>query len=255
MLVGFPEHAHGRRYNAMAVVRDGRVQQVYRKQTLPNYTVFDEERYFTPGTAPCVFDIEGVACGVIICEDVWFPEPAARAKAAGAQILVVPNGSPYHTRQQVLRREQVDARARECGLPVVYVNRVGGQDELVFDGASFIVDAAGALAQQVPAWHETVAIASFDGASPRHARGSLDPALEPHVYAALVMGVRDYVGKNRFPGVLLGLSGGVDSALTLAVAVDALAWPASRADAAVALQRADQSRRCAGDGRHRRRPL
>ncbi len=149
VLVGFPEQADGRRYNAMAVVRDGRVHQVYRKQILPNYTVFDEERYFTPGDAPCVFDIEGVACGVIICEDVWFPEPAARAKAAGAQILVVPNGSPYHTRQQVLRREQVDARARECGLPVVYVNRVGGQDELVFDGASFIVDATGALAQQV----------------------------------------------------------------------------------------------------------
>jgi NAD+ synthase (glutamine-hydrolysing) len=222
VLVGFPELDAGRRYNAVAVLRDGRVSQVCRKQILPNYTVFDEERYFTPGVAPCVFDHEGVACGLIICEDVWFPEPAARAKAAGAQVLLVPNGSPYHTRQQGLRREQVDARARECGLPIVYVNRVGGQDELVFDGASFVVDARGTLAQQVPAWHETVAIARFDGAVPRPARGSLDPALEPHVYAALVMGVRDYVGKNRFPGVLLGLSGGVDSALTLAVAVDAL---------------------------------
>ena len=222
VLVGFPELDAGRRYNAVAVVREGRVHQVYRKQFLPNYTVFDEERYFTPGQAPCVFDHEGIACGLIICEDVWFPEPAARAKAAGAQLLLVPNGSPYHTRQHVLRREQVDARARECGLPVVYVNRVGGQDELVFDGASFVVDAAGVLAQQVPAWHETVAIARFDGSAPRPARGSLDPALEPHVYEALVMGVRDYVGKNRFPGVLLGLSGGVDSALTLAVAVDAL---------------------------------
>ena len=134
----------------------------------------------------------------------------------------MPNGSPYHTRQHGLRRAQVDARTRETGLPVVYVNRVGGQDELVFDGASFVVDATGALAQQVPAWHETVALAHFDGPVPRHVRGALDAALEPHVYDALVMGVRDYVGKNRFPGVLLGLSGGVDSALTLAVAVDAL---------------------------------
>jgi NAD+ synthetase len=222
VLVGFPERAGARCHNAMAVVRDGRVTQVYRKQNLPNYTVFDEERYFEPGDAPCVFDIEGVRIGLIICEDVWFAEPAARAKAAGAQLLVVPNGSPYHTRQQALRRAQVEARTRECGLPIVYVNRVGGQDELVFDGASFVLDADGALAQQVPAWHETVALVHFDGAAPRHVRGSLDPDVLPHVYDALVMGVRDYVGKNRFPGVLLGLSGGVDSALTLAVAVDAL---------------------------------
>ncbi len=221
-LVGFPERAGGRCYNAVAVMRDGRVAHVYRKQCLPNYTGFDEERYFEPGTEPCVFEVDGVRVGVVICEDIWFPEPAARAKAAGAQVLVVPNGSPYHTHQQALRREQVQARTRECGLPIVYVNRVGGQDELVFDGASFVVDATGALMQQVPAWHEAVAIARFDGATPRHVRGELDAALEPHVYAALVMGVRDYVDKNRFPGVLLGLSGGVDSALTLAVAVDAL---------------------------------
>ncbi|MFO1414026.1 MAG: NAD+ synthase [Burkholderiales bacterium] len=222
LLVGFPERFAGHCRNAVAVIRDGRVADVYRKMYLPNYTVFDEERYFEPGAEPCVFEVDGVRCGVIICEDVWYPEPARRAAAAGAQVLVVPNGSPYHTRQHVLRREQVEARARETGLPVVYVNRVGGQDELVFDGASFVTDADGGLAQQVPAWHETLAIAQFDGARPRHVRGALDPALEPHVYQALVMGVRDYVGKNRFPGVLLGLSGGVDSALTLAVAVDAL---------------------------------
>ena len=222
VLVGFPERAGNRCHNAVAVLRDGGVHAVYRKRNLPNYTVFDEERYFEPGRAPCVFDVDGVRFGVIICEDVWFPEPAAAAAGAGAQVLVVPNGSPYHTRQHALRRAQVDARARETGLPVVYVNRVGGQDELVFDGASFVVDAGGALAQQVPAWHEAVALVAFDGAAPKHVRGGLDPALEPHVYAALVMGVRDYVGKNRFPGVLVGLSGGVDSALTLAVAVDAL---------------------------------
>jgi NAD+ synthetase len=221
-LIGFPERKDGRRHNAMAVVRDGRVAQIYRKACLPNYTVFDEERYFEPGDAPCVFDVEGVRCGVMICEDVWFPEPAARAKAAGAQFIVVPNGSPYHTRQQGLRRAQLGARARETGLPLVYVNRVGGQDELVFDGASFVVDAAGSVVQQVPAWHETIALARFDGAQPIPVRGALDVRLEPHVYHALVTGVRDYVDKNRFPGVLIGLSGGVDSALTLAVAVDAL---------------------------------
>jgi NAD+ synthase (glutamine-hydrolysing) len=221
-VVGFPERHDGMRHNALAVLRDGRVAAIYRKQHLPNYTVFDEDRYFAPGTAPCVFDVDGVRCGVIVCEDCWFADPAAEARKAGAQLIIVPNGSPYHTTQRAARRAQVEARVRENGLPFVYVNRVGGQDELVFDGASFVMDAAGVVAQQLPAWHETVAIAEFDGAQPRHVRGDLDSTLEPNVYQALVMGVRDYVGKNGFPGVLLGLSGGVDSALTLAIAVDAL---------------------------------
>jgi NAD+ synthetase len=222
VLVGFPEQRGGARYNAAALLRKGGVEAIYRKYELPNYTVFDEDRYFEPGTEPCVVDIAGVRVGIVICEDIWFPGAASRARGAGAQVIVVPNGSPYHTRQQALRRDVVNARARETGLPVVYVNRVGGQDELVFDGASFIVDATGALAQQLPAWRETVALAEFEGASPKKVRGSLDARLESHVYAALTMGVRDYVEKNRFPGVLLGLSGGIDSALTLAVAVDAL---------------------------------
>ena len=221
-IIGFPERAKGVRHNAVAVVRDGRVAAVYRKQRLPNYTVFDEDRYFEPGAAPCVFDVDGVRCGVIICEDCWFPDAAAQARAAGAEIVIVPNGSPYHTLQQSARIAQVGARVRETGLPFVYVNRVGGQDELVFDGASFVMDAAGAIAQQLPAWHETLALAEFDGTQPRHVRGALDSSLEANVYQALVMGVRDYVSKNRFRGVLLGLSGGVDSALTLAIAVDAL---------------------------------
>jgi hypothetical protein len=189
---------------------------------LPNYTVFDEQRYFTPGTEPCVIVVAGMRVGIIICEDVWFAGPARAAREAGAQVLVVPNGSPYHTRQQALRREVVTARALENEMPIVYVNRVGGQDGLVFDGASFVVDRGGAHAQQLLAWRETIAVAEFDGAVPRMVRGELGTALEPHVYEALTMGVRDYVEKNRFPGVLLGLSGGVDSALTLAVAVDAL---------------------------------
>ncbi|CAG0983169.1 NAD+ synthase (glutamine-hydrolysing) [Burkholderiales bacterium] len=222
LIVGFPEMRAGRRHNALAVIRGGRVEAVYRKQRLPNYTVFDEQRYFAPGDAPCVVGVDGVRFGLIVCEDVWDAGPASQARAEGAQVLVVPNGSPYHTRQQATRFDVVSARARENGLPIVYVNRVGGQDELVFDGASFIVAADGAVVQQLPAWHETVALAAFDDARPRPVRGLLDPRLEPHVWHALVMGVRDYVTKNGFPGVLLGLSGGIDSALTLAIAVDAL---------------------------------
>ena len=222
VIVGFPERAEGRTFNAAAVLRAGRVVATCRKQCLPNYTVFDEERYFTPGTDPCVVTIDGVACGLVVCEDIWFPGPAQAARAAGAALVIVPNGSPYHTQQQAARVHQVSSRARETGLPIVYVNRVGGQDELVFDGASFAVDAKGTIVQQFPAWHETLGIVEFRDGAVKPVRGSLDPCLESHVYAALVMGVRDYVGKNRFPGVLLGLSGGVDSALTLAIAVDAL---------------------------------
>ena len=222
VLVGFPELAPEGRYNAVAVLREGEMVARYRKRCLPNYTVFDEQRYFNPGGDPCIVDVDGIRVGIIICEDVWCAGPATAARDAGAQLIVVPNGSPYHTRQQTLRREVVAARARETGLAIIYVNRTGGQDELVFDGASFIVDGSGAVAQQLPAWHDTVAFAEFNGATPKHVRGALDERLEPNVYAALTMGVRDYVEKNGFPGVLLGLSGGIDSALTLAVAVDAL---------------------------------
>jgi len=222
VVVGFPERSGGRCHNALAVLRDGRVADVYRKQQLPNYTVFDEERYFEPGHAPCVVDVDGTHCGMLICEDVWYPGPSLQAQAAGARVMVVVNGSPYHTRQQAARIDEVSARARETGLPFVYVNRVGGQDELVFDGASFVMAANGDVVQQMPAWHEALSLATFADGVPKPVRGSLDARLEYHVYEALVMGVRDYVGKNRFPGVLLGLSGGVDSALVLAVAVDAL---------------------------------
>jgi len=221
-IVGFPEVEAGSRYNAAAVLRDGRVAAVYRKHHLPNYTVFDEDRYFEPGTEPCVIEVDGVRCGILICEDCWFAGPARQSREAGADLIIVPNGSPYHTLQQAARVAQMEARVRETGVPFVYVNRVGGQDELVFDGASFVMDTDGSIAQQLPAWHETLAVADFERSAPRHVRGALGHALEPHVYQALVMGVRDYVDKNHFPGVLLGLSGGVDSALTLAVAVDAL---------------------------------
>ncbi len=167
VVVGFPERDGGVRYNSLAVLADGQVSAVYRKQQLPNYTVFDEERYFEPGNAPCVIDVDGTRVGLVICEDVWFAGPARQAKDAGAQIVVVANGSPYHTRQQAARREQVGARARETGLPFVYVNRVGGQDELVFDGASFVMDARGDVVQQLPGWHETIALVTLEQGVPR----------------------------------------------------------------------------------------
>ncbi len=222
VVVGFPERKDGRRANALAIIRDGRVIGVYRKHCLPNYTVFDEDRYFEPGTSPCVFEVGGARVGVVICEDVWFAGPALEARDAGAELIVVANGSPYHTQQQALRLAQLRARAGETGRPFLYVNRVGGQDELVFDGASFALAADGEVAQQLPAWQETMALVTFDGGAWKPVRGALDDQLESHVYQALVMGVRDYVDKNHFPGVLLGLSGGIDSALTLAIAVDAL---------------------------------
>ncbi len=222
LLVGFPERHAGGRANAVAVVREGRVAEVYRKHFLPNYTVFDEERYFEPGTGPCVFEVAGTRVGVIICEDVWFPGPAREARDAGAELVVVPNGSPWHTRQRAARMDQLRTRAAETGLPFLYVNRVGGQDELVFDGASFAIGADGVVAQQLPPWREAFALAEFEAGAWKPVRGAPEPSLEADVYDALVMGVRDYVGKNRFPGALLGLSGGIDSALTLAIAVDAL---------------------------------
>ena len=159
--------------------------------------MFDEERYFEPGRAPCVVDVDGTAVGLLICEDVWYAGPARQAKEAGAQLIVVANGSPYHTRQHDARHAQVGARARETGLPFVYANRVGGQDELVFDGASFVMDARGDVVQQLPGWHEAVALCTFDRGTPKPVRGSLDPRLECHVYEALVMGVRDYVDEER----------------------------------------------------------
>jgi NAD+ synthetase len=229
VIVGFPEREGGRSHNALAVLQGGRITAVYRKQHLPNYTVFDEDRYFEPGRAPCVIDVDGTRLGLIICEDVWFAGPSKQAREAGAHAIVVINGSPYHTRQQAARIEQVSARTRETGLPVAYLNRVGGQDELVFDGASFVMSAAGEVVQQMPAWHEALSLVTLTDGVPKPVRGSLDTRLEYHVYQALVMGVRDYVGKNRFPGVLLGLSGGVDSALVLAVAVDALSADRVRA--------------------------
>ncbi len=221
LVVGYP-HREGRtRYNAAAVIRGGRIEQFYFKQRLPNYQVFDEKRYFETGNRACVFTLEGRKIAVTICEDLWFPEPAAQAKAAGAELLLSINASPFHRAQLAERYRQMGARVKETGLPLLYVHGVGGQDEIVFDGASFAFDADGALTYQAETFQEAYDVVEFEGAS---VKGTRAPPIteEETIYRALVTGTRDYVDKNGFPGVLLGLSGGVDSALVLAICVDAL---------------------------------
>jgi NAD+ synthase (glutamine-hydrolysing) len=224
-VAGHP-HAIGEVYNAASVIANRDILSTYHKQALPNYTVFDEKRYFRPGSEPLVFDCEGVRVGLIICEDIWEAEPAARAAADGAQLLLVINASPYDTRQAATREALLAQRARENDLAVAYVNVIGGQDDLLFDGASLLVAANGEVIARAPSFEEHLLLVEFDSQS-RMLRALDWPALrdesgEAIVYAGLVRGVRDYVRKNGFKDVLLGLSGGIDSALTLALAVDAL---------------------------------
>lgn len=214
-----------RRLNAASVVSEGKVLETYAKRELPNYQVFDERRYFTPGRGTCVFQCEGINVGLLICEDAWFEEPAQLAREAGAQLLVVINASPFHVGKGGERVARMADRARTVGLPIVYAHLVGGQDEVVFDGGSFAVDADGVLAARAPSFREDLfSVVAEDSGQAITLRGPIAPAREPEaeLWDALVLGVRDYVGKNGFPGVLLGLSGGIDSALVLAVAVDAL---------------------------------
>jgi NAD+ synthetase len=222
VLVGYPAAQGGRRYNAAAVIQDGRVVTTYFKHRLPNYEVFDEERYFEPGTDACVFELNGVKIGVNICADVWESGAAEVARNAGAELLLVLNASPFHMDKQRLRYEVLRERIADTGLPVAYCNLVGGQDELVFDGGSFALDPDGTLAWQGSVFAEELSTLRFaNGAWQDRGSAPLRP-VEADVYDALVLGVRDYLGKNGFPGALIGLSGGVDSALTLAIAVDAL---------------------------------
>jgi NAD+ synthetase len=221
-IVGHPHAEGGRRRNAASLLRGGRIETTYFKHHLPNYQVFDEERYFVAGDAPCVIDVGGTRFGINICEDVWLPGPAGRAQEAGADALLVLNASPYHLGKLGTRYEVVRARIGEAGLPVVFCNLVGGQDELVFDGASFVMDASGTVTQQLPKFDETVGLVVFAGGKPVPGEIAAPLSLEADVYRALCLGVRDYLGKNGFPGAILGLSGGVDSALTLAIACDAL---------------------------------
>nr|WP_298722056.1 NAD+ synthase [uncultured Steroidobacter sp.] len=226
VVAGYPEYADETIYNAAAVLRDGETVANYRKQELPNYSVFDEKRYFKPGRDSCIFQLKGIRVALLICEDIWEPNPARAAKADGAQLIVVINGSPYSLRYQERREAVVRARVQDTGLPVVYVNLLGGQDELVFDGGSFVMNAQGEVVQRIAPFVEglfAVDVDLIDGkVVPRPAHVEPPLSEEASVYNALVLGVRDYVGKHRFPGIVLGLSGGIDSALTLAIAVDAL---------------------------------
>ncbi|WP_050416696.1 NAD+ synthase [Azoarcus sp. CIB] len=222
LVLGHPEARQAKRYNAASVIRDGRILTTYHKHRLPNYEVFDEERYFDHGRAACVFELKGVKLGVNICADLWESGPAELARAEGAQVLLGLNASPYHMNKLQRRYEVLRERVGGTGLPVVYCNMVGGQDELVFDGASFALNADGSLAWQASAFDERLDIVRLhDG---RWADGEQIAArpIEAEVYEALKIGVRDYLGKNGFPGALIGLSGGIDSALTLCIAVDAL---------------------------------
>jgi len=230
-IFGFPEYfgenAETYLYNSGAVIANGTLVATHRKSELPNYKVFDEKRYFRAGNQPTVIERKGFRVGVLVCEDIWEPEPAQLALGNGAELLVVINASPYEIHKQREREAVVRKRVLDVKLPVLYVNCVGGQDELVFDGNSFVMDAAGNVVLRAPAFEEGVYPVEFR----RDAAGKAVPVAaevvpelsdEASVYRALVLGVRDYVNKHKFPGVVMGLSGGIDSALTLAIAVDAL---------------------------------
>jgi len=227
VMLGYPEYAGRAIYNSAALVIGGQLAAIHRKAELPNYKVFDEKRYFEAGAQPSVADVQGFRCGLLVCEDIWAPEPAQLARSAGAELLIVINASPYEIHKQRERESVARARVVDVGLPMAYVNMIGGQDELIFDGNSFVMNADGAVVMRAPAFVEGTYLVDFV----RDKRGRVVPQsgyIEPElsdegsVYGALVVGVRDYVNKHGFPGVVMGLSGGIDSALTLAIAVDAL---------------------------------
>jgi NAD+ synthase (glutamine-hydrolysing) len=224
-IVGFP-HSLGEVYNAAALLRGGEIAQITHKQILPNYGVFDDKRYFRPGRTSAVTVIDGVRVGYIVCEDVWQAEPSAAAAAAGAELIVVINASPWDDAKQVAREEVLVARAKETGCAFIYLNLIGGQDEVVYDGGSLLVNGDGSIAARAPSFVDALLWVDFDASNRTlHAQdwpSAEDTAREATLYAALVRGIRDYIDKNGFNGVLLGLSGGIDSALTLALAVDAL---------------------------------
>ncbi|MDG6772829.1 NAD+ synthase [Thiomicrorhabdus sp. ZW0627] len=227
MVIGYPMMDDlGERFNMAAWIEDGLIQASYIKQNLPNYSVFDEYRYFSAGNQPCVVEFKGIKFGVLVCEDIWKISPAAQSAEAGADVLLNLNASPFSFEKHQDRIDVVTRRVDEVKKPVVYVNQVGGQDELVFDGGSFVMSADGEVMAQAEEFKESLVAVEFSKTdsivtvlpgqiSPLHDR-------DARIYQALILGVQDYVRKNGFPGVLLGLSGGIDSALTLAVAVDAL---------------------------------
>ncbi|HEU0162777.1 MAG TPA: NAD+ synthase, partial [Rhizomicrobium sp.] len=227
ILIGAPWREDGRLHNAVALLDGGGVVAVTRKHDLPNYGVFDEKRVFAAGPLPSPLVVRGVMLGVPVCEDIWTQDVTAALADAGAQILLVPNGSPFEAGKEDVRIGLAKSRVAETGLPLVYLNQVGGQDEVVYDGASFVLNADGGMAVAMPGWQEQVTITEWrrDGAG----RWACAPGAtfvpedrSSQVYHAMMLALRDYVNKNRFPGVVLGLSGGIDSALSAVVAVDAL---------------------------------
>jgi NAD+ synthase (glutamine-hydrolysing) len=244
VIVGCPPRSERGLFNGALLIENGAVCAAYRKQHLPNYSVFDERRYFAPGTESCVLPFRGIRLGLTICEDIWQDGPVEQAAAAGAELLVNINASPFHRHRASERYDVVAARAKRNRLPVVYANLVGGQDELVFDGASFVVDARGELMRRLPHFEEATAVVEFmPGMPPVPVPGEIAELQteEESVYAALVLGVRDYCRKSGFPGAVIGLSGGIDSALTLAIAVDALGPQAVQAFSMPSRYTADMS--------------
>lgn len=227
IILGYPHKLDNHRYNACVHMRDGQTRHTYQKQCLPNYGVFDEKRYFEEGAGSCVFDIHGIATALSICEDIWDRSVCEQAARAGAKLMININASPYHIDKISLRKQILKQRVSESGLNIVYVNMVGGQDELVFDGGSMVIDSRGEIALQAPQFEEGLYIVDFapganNGFSIPIEYPKQDLTREESIYRTLVLGVRDYVRKNGFNGVIIGLSGGIDSALTLCIAVDAL---------------------------------
>ena len=232
-VVGWPQSAGSVVYNAASVLRDGAVAQTYRKRELPNYAVFDERRYFSidPDRDDCVFDVGGVRVGLLICEDLWFAEPLASTVAAGAELVLVPNASPFERDKHLLRDAMLEERTRDtlvdgCGVAIAYLNTVGGQDSVVFDGASVVADGDGGVHPAAAAFTEQWLVVDFDQATRRFAARQWvadgDESRDGLAWRAVVLGTRDYCRKNGFAKVWIGLSGGIDSALVLAIAVDAL---------------------------------
>ena len=225
VILGYPQQTVGGLYNAAVIIHNGKIIARYFKQKLPNYSVFDEKRYFIAGNKPCVVDIKGIKFGITICEDLWHPEPIAQAKAAGAEMIISINASPFDYEKPSQRLDKLRTRQQETGLPILYTHLVGGQDELVFDGGSFILNAQGKRVAQAPYFKTAYLSINIDQQGKFVNVGQAItgfPATEQLVYEALVLAVNDYINKNHFHGAIIGLSGGIDSALTLAIAVDAI---------------------------------
>ncbi|NLU18505.1 MAG: NAD+ synthase [Serratia liquefaciens] len=223
ILIGHPWREGDKLYNALSLFSEGQLLARYFKQQLPNYGVFDEKRYFQAGNETCVVELKGYRLGLLICEDLWFPEPVDAARAAGAEMILSINASPYNREKPYIRKTLMAGHCQRTHLPLVYLNQIGGQDELIFDGCSKVFDAAGNMTHRLAAFAEQVTLLEFNELDvvPMTAPAAELPPLA-QVYEALVLAVRDYVTKNGFKGAVLGLSGGIDSALTLAIAVDAL---------------------------------